>query len=58
MVISHIASEYLHLSAQPSKRRAVDDAIPIALIGSAIRMNRFGMLATARIGAVHRVRGE
>ena len=53
VVISHIARENLHLSAQSAESGTVQDAITIALKWAAIVMLRLGMLAPGRLCGEH-----
>ncbi len=46
VVVSQLAGEDLGLVAQPPVGRAVDDAVPVALVGRAVRVRRLRMNAT------------
>jgi hypothetical protein len=58
MVIAKVASKNLRLGAQPAIRRAVNDAITIALKWSPVRMLLLRVLAPLGMHAVHRPRSE
>ena len=54
MIIPHLPSKDLHLSAQPPKRRRVNDSVAIALVRPAIILSRLGVLPTRRVERVLR----
>ena len=58
MVIAEVAGEHLGLVSQSTKRTAVHNAIAIALEWATVWVCGFSMLATSRVGLVHRERGE
>ena len=58
MVISHLASEDLHLAVEASKRTAVNNAVSIPLEWATIRVNRFGVFAPLSLGAKRCIRSQ
>ena len=55
VIVPHVPGEHLHLAAQATERRTVQDAVAVPLVRGAIRVVRFGVFASSRVDTVHRV---